>query len=759
MSDKREQPMPGPERLIPTTISGQSPQERSLPDTKWSPRRTRDRDLRLAAEFASITPDQRKGIARERYELHQAEIAKSPNLDELLEADLTKRGIEIPQNMNLSLAAIEEFQRYAREAQDLRRVVRSARDPMDKTAAAILFNHKKRKMDEYLSPEYAPSFEKSYREYMQSRNDFTRFLGHLDQSTKLENMLGEPAFASLPDDAPLDPRAFGRLEMVMRETSVAGVQEKQKGMAETLDSLRSIYAEGSPEFEAMKKDLLETQATGALPKNKKEIKELLDKTRKDAAEAWEDPMVRYFWQKRELETLLDGFAKGEAVLETQTVVGYLNQLHDIEKHHQRTTLGGTLVGPPGVGKTTLVHHYLEAKGRNYVYIDLSEDVTRYLLYGSKSIEFKSQTDYYRELAKTVQGMSDAEVESFVRENSKTLGEVSNLANDEATVILLKQLDDAFSGETHSDSAETAQMIKGAKDRLSGLATKAFHKELASEFSTIIHKNGWRDGMIVSALRRGDAVLFDEFNKNKNWSLIYGLLTAKPGEKWYFADNDEWIDIPKDWRMYFTGNIGRKHGTFPIPEALGSRASGEVIDVKYPPVKEEMQVFLGAMSNPEGDFLRPADDLSKVYLAVNDLFPKIRDFIEDKNQSLPISYRTIRQIGEKLVLYNDPETGMPVYNPTEKSFDQALYDVLVESYALYEDKTIPQEIVKVATSMGLMLDDSIKDKVEGWIGKETYEERKKTFADHKEDFDEIVKKIRGLSTAGLTIEDFPDQRSF
>ena len=216
-----------------------------------------------------------------------------------------------------------------------------------------------------------------------------------------------------------------------------------------------------------------------------------------------------------------------------------------------------------------------------------------------------------------------------------------------------------------------------------MAQSAFRTELGNTFAHIVKRNGWRDGVIISALRSGNSIIMDEFNKNKNWSLIYGLLTAKPGEEWYFADNNERIQIPEDWRMYFTANIDRKHGVFEVAEALASRGQAEVMQVGYPPRKEEMLASLVALANPEGDFLRSKEDLGKLYILINEVFPKVRAYIEGKRQVIPLSYRTIRDIGEKLVQYRDPKTKAPVYQPTKTSFDQAVYDVMVESYGLRE----------------------------------------------------------------------------
>jgi hypothetical protein len=158
----------------------------------------------------------------------------------------------------------------------------------------------------------------------------------------------------------------------------------------------------------------------------------------------------------------------------------------------------------------------------------------------------------------------------------------------------------------------------------------------------------------------------------------------------------------------------------------------------------MKVALCACSNPEGDFLRSRDDLAKLYVLVNEVIPRIRKYTQDKSNIIPVSYRLLRDLGEKLVQYTDPKTKRPVYQASKKSFDEALYEILVDSYSLYEDKTTPKEIVGICTSAGLLLDDSVAEQARGWIGKDEFEERKKTFAEHKEDFREITRKIQGMA---------------
>jgi len=717
-----------PERLIPVPIGGQ-PKE--------------------------VLAAQEKGVddLEELASIRQEALRRAPDLDTILREEREKKGTETSPNINLALEAVEDFQRIATEAQDFRRVVRTAAEPQERSQALIVYNQKKQDLSEYLK--YGLSFEKAYREYIKSRNGYVNFLTSINELSRLEGLLEEPHFKSIEAEHALDTNAAARIEMVMRETEPSQLSSK-KEREQVLASLGTVYAPESDEYKEVEK-ILSGKKRVDLPRTKRELMEEVERLKGDVRDSWEDSMVRYFWQRNEIDRFLGDFAQGEDVIETQSVIRRLNELHDWENHHPRTTIGGVLVGPPGVGKTTMIRHYLGEKDRNFVYIDLSEDVTRYLLYGSKSIEFKSPSEYYRTLVKDLEGMDDDEFKKFVGQNSHRLEEMFGLDKDEALVAAVEMIRSSIEEVSRSEevSEETVGQLRG---KVVDLAQKAFHEELGHEFAQLVKKNGWRDGVVIAALRRGDSVIMDEFNKNKNWSLIYGLMTAKPGESWYFADNDEHIPIPANWRMYFTANIGRKHGGFEVAEALASRAGGKVMEVEYPPSREEMYIALCALSNPEGDFLRSKDDLAKLFVTVHELFPKIRTFVEDKRQSIPVSYRTIRDIAEKLVLSHDPRTRKAIFAPTNKTFDEALYEVLVESYAVYEDKTVPKEIVNLATSVGLMLDDSVAERVIKSIGEDEFKKRKDTFEEHKEDFDEIIKKIRGLSkeTSDMAI---PASRQF
>lgn len=762
MPESSEKVMPSPERrILPLHIAPEFPKERQL---------------REQAQQGKIPRDK---LPHELFKTREAELAKAEDFDTVLREEYKEAGLTPPENKNLALLAVETFQRLVHETQDFRRIARSSSNPAKAAEASVTFAQKRKKVGEFLS--YGPVFESAYREYIRQENKFIQFLTGLKQVTRLEETLEEPSFKDLDDSASLDERAYSRVEAVMRESKLFTSIDQNQEIHEALESLDAIFPNRSrdpkqeEQYQQLRKQLLGMKPTD-LPKTKGEVREELDRTQEEVAELWEDPMVRYFWENREFDKLLRDFSAGKDVLEMQSTIAYLNKLHEWEKHHQRTTIGGVLVGPPGVGKTTLLRHYLEAKDRNYVYIDLSEDVTRYLLYGSKAIELQNPADTYKALAETIKGMKEPELRDFISQNTARLKSTLKLSEGEATVLLINQLEEKLKeGNEHGE--DVAFLTEEARQYLAGLANTVYHRELGKQFAHLLKHNGWRDGMIIAGLRRGDSIILDEFHKFKDWSLLYSLATAKPGEKWYFADNDEHIEVPKTWRMYFTANIGRRHGGFKTAEALASRAQGKVIEMDYPPMQEEMKVALASCSDAEGNFLRSVppkkkvegegqageNDLGKLYWLVAEIFPKIRSYIQDKPYSIPISFRTIRDLGEKLVLQKDPKSGIPVFQPINKTFDEAIYEVLVESYALYEEYIykgentgeqlsqtggIQKEIVDILTLGGLLLSDSAKAQVTKWIGEDKWKERKEKLADKAEEgLEEIARKIRGETPEG------------
>lgn len=729
----------------------------------------------------------------------EQQLRSAKPMEEILKECLSSRSIPVPENTNLTLLGVEEFIDYAKiratckkgvqflgskivpereaisqletkenelaasisalrnidtERDEKRKLVdeksktsaekgQKVKDYYQMTREYALLVQKQtemvRKMKEYL--DCGDSFEFAFREYQKERMRYFEFKKLLYEEKSLEEQLRHSSFSQLsPQGHRLTQKDRTLLEDQTKRQSGGVLPEED--ILIMMDTLKENFPEGSAEYER-NMDILNQLGNIELPDSEKTARERLATVRERINDLWETPMVRYFWKMNERQQLRKAFAEGENVLEDQRTIGYMIQLAEWEKVHQKTTIGGVLVGPPGVGKTTLIQRYLEKTGRNHVYIDLSEDVTRYLLFGSKSIEFKDPTEVYKNLIENLEKMDDQAIVEFIKQNSQRLDDVFSVGEDEAVGLCIEMI----SGLTSTDdlSGDKKQKLAEVKRKILAVAKTAFIKELGNSFYQTVHQNGWRYGVAVHALRNNQCVIFDEFNKFKDWSLLHGLMTAEPRKPWYFADNNEWINVPENWRMYFTANVGRRYGGFKVSEAVSSRAEGKIMEIGYPSMSEELQMAFIFFDDQEGYFLRPEQDLLKLCILIRDVFPKIRTVVEEKPGTIPISYRTLRNLAEKLILTRDPKTKEPVYRPTETSFDKALYDILIESYALYEDKTIPKTIVEYCTAAGLFLTNDLKDKVVGIVGETKWDELKKAQSDQEKDYKKMIEAMLGINS--------------
>lgn len=614
-------------------------------------------------------------------------------------------------------------------------------------------------------PKESLQLEKAYREWLHGKQLYLRFL-HLEREWKAINAAIE------------DPVFEGKLKKVttgelvrLQAISSAEIKEAEEWSADD-DELLSLLMDKKPEIaveEAMPKKKDEKKLTGweeldLTGKSLVELKQLRLAREQDLTRLWNLSDVRYFEQVYQLDKMLKDVQARKEVLETPTTIGYLNQLAEWERLHQDTTIGGVLVGEPGVGKTTVVRHYLEMRGRGYKYIDLSEDVTRYLLFGTKALEFKSPTEYYRELARKIGEMDEKQLAKFIKENGRRVSKTFKglgLSEGQGEVVAFNLLEERL--------AEAAQFkpnsehLEAARKMMSEQAERVYRRELADEFRHLVEKNGWRDGIVVAALRSGESVIFDEFVKMKDWSLLFGLLTAKPGTKWKFADNVEEIEIPRHWRMYFTANIGRKHAGYKVGEALASRAQGKVMEIGEPPLKEEITVGLATLCDVEGNFLRDRDDILKMLILVKEVFPKIRSLIRGKENVLPVSWRTIWDISNKLVETVELGQGKKIRRAYEgKTFDEALYEVLTQSYALWEDKKLAKEVVKQCAAARLLLSPEMKERIverDKYMTEEEWETAIKAAEEGKKDIEELMEEVHRSRTRGFESSARPTRLAF
>ena len=652
---------------------------------------------------------------------------------------------------DLRRKAVGEFRDLLHNLQAARKAFRKAETPEDKKFWRDQFTTAKKTMDSYLdNPEETLQLEKAYVAWTQGRAQHSKYLMLEGLVDKIKVELAKPTFSG-------DSKEFSNKEMARLER--LSKRQQQGAKVEVEDEIKALkFLYKGDELEAMIAEVRRKASSGTKEqpdqKTKAELEKELAGIERKLDMLWDNGRgpIAFNEGLNQQRKLLEELTKGTDVIEMPSTIHSLNRLAEWERLHRRTTIGGVLVGEPGTGKTTLIHHYLELRNRNYVYLDMSEEVTRYMLFGTKSLEFKSPSDFFGELAEQIGGMTDEEFQKFIKDNAQTVADTYNLAGDEAEATFFRMLQEELNkaeGKAKKDD------LKRAQEKMTGTVGEKYHQELAKKFKHLVQKNGWRDGVIIAALRRGDSVILDEFVKSRDLTLLYGLTTAKPGEDWYFEDNDEHIKIPEDWRMYFTGNIGRRHASYRVAEALASRAQGKIMEVNFPPKAEELTVGLAELCDAEGTFLRSKEDIASTSILIGDVFPKIRTLLKTKEGTIPISWRTIRDIGEKVVETKKNQYGKITRRATNKNFDQAVYEVLAESYKVYEDKTVPREVVNICTSLGLLLDDKLKNEIvdqEEWLTEDEWQKRRDLKDDNEKDWDDIVAQLKGemaMSRAFMT----------
>ena len=202
-------------------------------------------------------------------------------------------------------------------------------------------------------------------------------------------------------------------------------------------------------------------------------------------------------------------------------------------------------------------------------------------------------------------------------------------------------------------------------------------------------------------------------------------------------------------MYFTGNIGPRYNSPVIPDNLSQRVQHAVINVGYPPTKEEMRVMWAMMSNPNGEFLRSRNDFAKLAIFISTCLPNLRPIVEKDRQSIPISYRTLRYMAEKLVATIDRKSRKPIYAARPASFDSVLWQVLIESQGLYESKEASRLFATELVTAGLLLEPEMRENVVELVGESFYEDALKAHPPGKlrDDLDTILQKQFGIKPRG------------
>lgn len=321
----------------------------------------------------------------------------------------------------------------------------------------------------------------------------------------------------------------------------------------------------------------------------------------------------------------------------------------------------------------------------------------------------------------------------------------------AKTALKEELEGTYTALHLSD--EVKQRLGEVKEAMSKVAWLKYEDEAAKKFAELTVKNGWRDGVVIQALRSNKKLLFDEYNAGKDWKMLHHLFTLRPGEKYQYGDKSgEEIEIPPDWRMYFTGNIKTKHVPGKLKEALVSRIGGQILYVDTPPFVEEWLVVIASISDARGYLTRSEKDIVQLGDLLKKVFDKSRIAMRKKSDIVPLSLRMLANMTEMLM---DHETQFA----RETSVDQAILAEMVRPYLNYPNTVypvtgpgvdqLPTEIVNYCLGVGLLMTPEVETEVIKWTGMTTAELEKLREGYKDLNWKELLAKQREEMMTALT----------
>ncbi|MFH2104873.1 MAG: hypothetical protein ABII72_01415, partial [Parcubacteria group bacterium] len=244
------------------------------------------------------------------------------------------------------LKFVDRFRDLLRDLQVTRKRFRETEDIEDKRYWRDRFIGLKGKIDKTLdTPSENLQLEKAYVAWTKSRVEYARFLILESRLASIDQELAEPVVKGGEEVSDRDMARLGRIAGRRVDESVSGVGQDVEALRWLYKS-REIEGEKSEELDALAAELEETaEVDYPTRKSRAELEDERNQIAQRLDEMWEDDeMIRYNESLQQLEKLLNDLNAGVDVLETPSVISGLNQLAEWEKLHQRTTIGGVLVG-------------------------------------------------------------------------------------------------------------------------------------------------------------------------------------------------------------------------------------------------------------------------------------------------------------------------------------------------------------------------------------------------------------------------------
>jgi len=241
------------------------------------------------------------------------------------------------------------------------------------------------------------------------------------------------------------------------------------------------------------------------------------------------------------------------------------------------------------------------------------------------------------LVELVHGLSLSDVEILCRKNAKQFATAFGFDIDE-----IKQ---ALNASGFEKEQLLTEILTTMKSRLQGKLLE----DMVTAVENLLVTKGYSYNLVLKGLQQNKPVILNEFPELQEWTFLHGLLTAIPcsdadaaprpatipkeGEKisnpkgWFFNTiTGDWLRVPENFRICFTGNIGIEYGNTGVPPALMSRIGGGLIQIDSLPGNEITRCIAWPLLSSEetGKFLLDDEDAYKLHFLITDFFPKLQE---------------------------------------------------------------------------------------------------------------------------------------
>lgn len=324
--------------------------------------------------------------------------------------------------------------------------------------------------------------------------------------------------------------------------------------------------------------------------------------------------------------------------------------------HAKKVAGVMLAGPPGMGKSTILNYYFQTyRNIKPISVDITRFDNKFTLVASESLKSNNRLEKVDTMIENLENLPKEAIPALLKKVGATsLEDVQKFCDESKLEILAREI-------------KELQMTEGFK----------FYA-------------------VTQALLENRPIIFDEFINLSDWSFLNGLFEAEPctdkeraphpkeapeGDDvahfprgwWYNNITHQWMKVPENFRICFTGNIGVEYGNQGMQRALSSRYEGRQLAI--PSITPSMQVKLlwALISNPLGEVVVSSECAHRLYTLVTAVFPLIdKRFQELKTNLKPLSMRTIIALGKSV--YNSSTNEKA---DSQEEIDMILWDLLLE----------------------------------------------------------------------------------